>query len=220
MMKIISIIKSFLFGDTEEECTQHPIVREDIEIEENSQYIPPIDTTTISDESEYILDTQSNCFDVSNVEEQKDQAQNDSLPLSYQLKSRATSTIESIQLQEADLVDPKVEKEAIGTSINPSARDNELLVKSFTELIKELDTVLNKSEDENSRQTIKFCQSRIIEILSNNGIKTMENNSIFDSTRHVPVPFRIVPNGTPITNVERIGLTYAGKVVLKAQVNV
>ena len=96
----------------------------------------------------------------------------------------------------------------------------ESLIQSFTELIKELDIVLTKAEDENSRQTIKFCQSRIIEILSNNGVESMEKDSIFDSTRHIPVPFKIVPNGTPIANIERIGLIYAGKVVLKAQVNI
>ena len=43
MMKLISIIKSFLFGDTEQERTQDTTLREDIEFEERPQYIPPMD---------------------------------------------------------------------------------------------------------------------------------------------------------------------------------
>nr|WP_303776300.1 hypothetical protein [Bacteroides intestinalis] len=217
MMKLISIIKSFLFGDTEQERTQDTTLREDIEFEERPQYIPPMDNIVTLDESEPILDTQSDYFDTSNIEDstqasilvesQPDvEEQDNPLPLIHQLKHKDTSITESTQLQETVPVIPKIKEES--------------LIQSFTELIEELDIVLTKAEDENSRQTIKFCQSRIIEILSNNGVESMEKDSIFDSTRHIPVPFKIVPNGTPIANIERIGLIYAGKVVLKAQVNI
>ena len=94
------------------------------------------------------------------------------------------------------------------------------LLHSLADMIVEYDSYLLKIQDSEARQIIELLQHRLIESMSLNGVETMKNNSVFNCIEHVAVPFSVVPDGTPIKEVKRIGLVFGNNILLKAQVTI
>jgi hypothetical protein len=93
-----------------------------------------------------------------------------------------------------------------------------VLINRAIELINELDIISNKIESNDSKEIVSFCQNRLIECLEITGLEYINNEVLFDNSRHTPIPFSIVPNGTSIKRTIRKGIIYNGKTILKAQV--
>ena len=91
---------------------------------------------------------------------------------------------------------------------------------SFSEIINEFDTYILQTKNEETKQIIGLCQYRLIESMVSNGATPIDKDVAFDCLRHVPVPFSIVKDGTPIKEILRIGLEYNGNVILKAIVSI
>ena len=96
--------------------------------------------------------------------------------------------------------------------------DNSKLITDLANLVLELDMISQKSEDQNLKEFNGFTQGRIIEILLNNGAEELNDTDFFDAAKHTPVPYKIVSEDVKIKSVERKGLVYDGKVILKSKV--
>lgn len=92
------------------------------------------------------------------------------------------------------------------------------LQKDVISTIEEFDTYLSRIENEDAKELVSLFQYRLIEAMVKSGSTPIDKEIEFDCLRHVPVPFSIVQDGTPIKEVLRIGLEYNGSVVLKARV--
>lgn len=110
----------------------------------------------------------------------------------------------------------KVEKSA--EEISLSTPHIEVIGIAVGNLIKEFDSYFERTVSDDAKQLIEIMQYRLIETASTWGISPIDNDTIFDVLRHVPVPFSIVPDGTPIKGIKRTGLTLGDKVLLKAQI--
>jgi len=96
--------------------------------------------------------------------------------------------------------------------------NNDLMLK-LSDLLEELDNLTSKITDSNGKNIIDFCTNRIIESMVSCGCELIENEKVFNSSRHIPSPFTFVQDGIKITKVVRCGLIYKGKVIRKALVN-
>lgn len=122
---------------------------------------------------------------------------------------RADENVETKHIDE-DLILPKVELEDDNTS------GGNQLVDEIVHLLEDLNRLNAQTEDENVKSTIMYCEDRIVEILLSNGCERIENDLLFDNSRHVPSPFSFLPNGCTIDETVKPGLTYNGKVLIKA----
>lgn len=96
--------------------------------------------------------------------------------------------------------------------------NNDLMLK-LSDLLEELDNLTSKITDSNGINVIDFCVNRIIESMVSCGCELIENDDVFNSSRHIPSPFTFVQDGSKITKVVKCGLIYKGKVIRKALVN-
>lgn len=100
---------------------------------------------------------------------------------------------------------------------------NVLPIKSYEDLaniLTELDMVKNRLDSVDSRNVIQFCQERIIECMIKWGVDVIDDCMLFNPMLHIPEPYSIVKEGTPISEYLRVGLKYNNKVLLKALVKI
>lgn len=83
-------------------------------------------------------------------------------------------------------------------------------------VIEEFDSYLNRIENDDAKELISLFQHRLIESLAESGLDKIDSDISFDCIRHIPVPFQIIPEGTPINKIIRAGLSRNGCIVLKA----
>lgn len=112
----------------------------------------------------------------------------------------------------------EIEKSGVRELDNKEYVPNSKLVKDLIDLITEFDAILRNVADDEVRQIIEMCQYRIMESLLNNGLSPIDSDAAFDHSLHIPVPYSIVEDGTPIKEFKRIGLRDDSIVYLKAQV--
>lgn len=118
-----------------------------------------------------------------------------------------------------NLTEVEVHESVVSDGIKDT-KSKEDLISSLVNLLEELDSLVQKSQDENVLSTIDFCQNRLFEILLSNGCFLIEDEKMFDNTRHTTRPF-IIPNcNAVIVRFKRKGIIYNGKVLLKAVVQV
>jgi molecular chaperone GrpE (heat shock protein) len=120
----------------------------------------------------------------------------------------------SAQHEEGREIDVSLEQK------NDKNSDFDILLSNIINLIDELDCVSNRLNSEESKNLIDFIQERMLECVSFGNMDFINIDSEFDNSRHTAVPFKIVPNGTPILKFIRKGLFYNGRVLLKAKVEV
>jgi molecular chaperone GrpE (heat shock protein) len=118
---------------------------------------------------------------------------------------------------ESDSIAPEVEPIIVNDEDDKAINIMELL-QSLTNMIEEFDSYSQRIQDPEALQLIELLQHRVIECLSANGIDTINDVTEFNCIEHVVAPFSIVPDGTPIKEVKRVGFKFNGKVLLKAQV--
>lgn len=93
---------------------------------------------------------------------------------------------------------------------------NKQLMYELPTLLEELNKLCSQTTDENVISTIQFCESRIVEIMLSCGCESINEDSSFDNSRHVPQPFSFVQNGCMIEKTIKPGLSYKNKVLVKA----
>lgn len=198
-MKLIDYIKQlFSSGEYDEEIV--PTYKDDSEDQE-TYYVPPFEEQNFDEPS--IGDLAASMDEISphsinstdSVQDKESNAANSSNPSSDS--------------------DNNSEKEISHTEdINRGSQ----LQKDVISTIEEFDTYLSRIENEDAKELVSLFQHRLIEAMVTNGATPIDKETEFDCLRHVPVPFSIVRDRTPIKEVLRIGLEYNGSVVLKARV--
>ncbi len=94
------------------------------------------------------------------------------------------------------------------------------IIEDLANLISEMDIIKARLDSLESKDIIQFCQERIIECISRQSLEEIGTDTVFNSERHYPQPFRIVPNGTLIKKYIRHGLKKDERIILKAIVEV
>ena len=110
---------------------------------------------------------------------------------------------------------------SIQTVIQSNKEDNsisDVIFEDLAGLIGEFDSIKDNSTSDEANSIIEMCQYRLIEIMIKNGITPIDNSEEFNPKYHVAIPFSIVPEGTTIKELCRIGLKKGSKVYLKARV--
>ena len=93
-------------------------------------------------------------------------------------------------------------------------------VTNIVDLFNELDALSQQTNDSNVLSMLSFVQERIIEIIRVNGGSIMTDTDGFQSDKHRTKQFAIIPENTPIKNILRNGLSFNGKTIIKAVVEI
>lgn len=107
------------------------------------------------------------------------------------------------------------------TSVEPITSNSlNKIVANLVDLFDELDTLSQKTNESNVLSILSFVQERIIEILCVNGCSLISDLTGFQPDKHKTKQFAIIQENTPIKNIVRNGLSFNGKTIIKAIVEV
>lgn len=134
------------------------------------------------------------------------------------LKSRKSSTLENIISESHQEKTKTEESEVVVKSIDDKSFDK--LVEQVASLVKHYDVMANKMSDENMKTLLADMSSHLINSLILGGCEPIADDVEFDINRHMPIPFTIVEQGTPIQSVVRVGVANNGKVLIPAKVKI
>ncbi len=93
------------------------------------------------------------------------------------------------------------------------------LCKKLAETVKMYDQMAKQMPEGETRDLSEDFSEQIITTLSLcDGCSVIANESTFDSRRHMPVPFSMVEDGTPIQSFVRVGIAIGDQVIIPARV--
>lgn len=94
-----------------------------------------------------------------------------------------------------------------------------VLCRKLAELVKMYDQMAKQMPEGKIRDLAEDFSEQIITTLSLcDGCSVIANESTFDSRRHIPIPFSVVEDGTPIGSIVRIGIAIDDTVLIPAKV--
>ncbi len=96
----------------------------------------------------------------------------------------------------------------------------EKLVEQIATLVKRYDAMADNLSDENMKNLLTDMSSHLVNTLILSGCDPIADDEFYETSRHVPVPFAIVKDGTPIQSFVRIGVTMGNKVIIPAIVKI
>lgn len=104
--------------------------------------------------------------------------------------------------------------------IHASSQDElVVLCRKLAELVKMYDQMAKQMPEGEIRDLAEDFSEQIITTLSLcDGCSVIANESTFDSRRHIPIPFSVVEDGTPIGSIVRIGIVIDDTVLIPAKV--
>lgn len=112
---------------------------------------------------------------------------------------------------------PIVEQEQVA---EPSA-DFVQLCKKLAEMVKMYDQMAKQMPAGETKDLAEDFSDQIITTLSLcDGCSAIINEPTFDAHRHVPVPFYMVEDGTPIQSFVRMGIALGEQVIIPAKVKI
>ena len=112
---------------------------------------------------------------------------------------------------------PIVEQEQ---AAEPSA-DFVQLCRKLAEMVKMYDQMAKQMPAGEAKDLAEDFSDQIITTLSLcDGCSAIINEPTFDAHRHIPVPFSIVEDGTPIQSFVRIGIAIGEQVIIPAKVKI
>ena len=95
------------------------------------------------------------------------------------------------------------------------------LCENMAELVLMYDHMQSRLSNDECKGLANDFSNQVIRFLSlNKGCTVIGSESTFDSRLHVPVPFALVENGTPIKSVIRIGIAIGEHVLIPAKVKI
>ena len=128
-------------------------------------------------------------------------------------------------LNQEDIVVDKVAPSHNSDDVSESGKDSAMrfelisqLSKDVVAVIEEFDSYICRIENEDAKELITLFQYRLIEALVKAGLERIKNDTAYNCLRHTPIPFAVVPDGTPIKEIKRCGISSGNRVLLKAQV--
>lgn len=132
------------------------------------------------------------------------------------LKLRKSSALENvIPVSHHEEITAKLQAP---TTCVSSADSFDKLAEQVASLVKHYDAMATKMSDDNMKALLADMSSHLINSLILGGCEPIADDIEFNINRHMPVPFIIVEQGTPIQSVTRIGVANHGKVLIPALV--
>lgn len=166
-----------------------------------------INTSAFSEENKHLVDNQP-LYNAPNDD--------------YYMESPETKTLQEPEESKMEIhrdIQTVCLKEHITEDVVQDDNCDNKLIFEISNLLEELKQLSQQTEDANAVSAITFCENRIIEILLSCGCKSIDMDSVFDNSRHVPQPFSFVQNGCAINKIIKPGLSYKNKVLVKAIVD-
>ena len=102
----------------------------------------------------------------------------------------------------------------------PTDERFEKLAEQIASLVKHYDAMADKLVDDNMKALLADMSNHLINTLVLGGCEPIADDAKFDMSRHIPIPFTIVEQGTPIQSTVRIGVKLNGKVLIPAKVRI
>ena len=102
----------------------------------------------------------------------------------------------------------------------PTDERFEKLAEQIASLVKHYDAMANKLADDNMKALLADMSNHLINTLVLGGCDPIADDVEFDMLRHIPTPFTLVEQGTPIQSTMRIGVKLNGKVLIPAKVRI
>ena len=102
----------------------------------------------------------------------------------------------------------------------PTDERFEKLAEQVASLVKHYDAMADKLADDNMKALLADMSNHLINTLVLGGCEPIADDAKFDMSRHIPIPFTIVEQGTPIQSTVRIGVKLNGKVLIPAKVRI
>lgn len=100
-------------------------------------------------------------------------------------------------------------------------KDYVSLCSHLAELVQMYDLMAKRMPEGETRDLAEDISEQIITTLSlTKGCSPINGDLAFDSRRHIPVPFSLVENGTPIESIVRIGIALGEQVLIPAKVKI
>lgn len=212
-MNIFKFIKEFFsFSDIPEPQLRN---RYDDEGDDMSYYVPPMNDEKMTNDNSQI-DSSNEDYSLERVSSHNlvDCDSDIDVPQQFELTMHDDNDTVSDE--------PSDTSSCEASPINENEQKPDVIIdgigEDICEIIHEFDSYLLQTDSNDVKQTIEVMQYRLIEVLCKNGITPIDNDTSFNSLRHVSVPFAIIPEGTPIKEFKRIGLLFNNTVLLKAQV--
>ena len=102
----------------------------------------------------------------------------------------------------------------------PTDERFEKLAEQVASLVMHYDAMADKLTDDNMKALLADMSNHLINTLVLGECEPIADDVEFDMSRHIPVPFTIVNQGTPIQSIVRIGVKLNGKVLIPAKVRI
>jgi hypothetical protein len=102
----------------------------------------------------------------------------------------------------------------------PTDERFEKLAEQVASLVKHYDAMADKLTDEAMKALLADMSNHLINTLVLGGCEPIADDTKFDVSRHIPTPFTLVEQGTPIQSIVRIGVKLNGKVLTPAKVRI
>lgn len=102
----------------------------------------------------------------------------------------------------------------------PTDERFEKLAEQVASLVMHYDAMADKLADEAMKALLADMSNHLINTLVLGECEPIADDVEFDMSRHIPVPFTIVDQGTPIQSIVRIGVKLNGKVLIPAKVRI
>ena len=134
----------------------------------------------------------------------------------FRFKTPYKLEIVKVMPQREEIVPMQVEH-----TINiPTDERFEKLAEQIASLVKHYDAMADKLADDNMKALLADMSNHLINTLILGGCEPIADDTKFDMLRHIPTPFTLVEQGTPIQSTMRIGVKSNGKVLIPAKVRI
>lgn len=102
-----------------------------------------------------------------------------------------------------------------------SSAEFEQLCRKLAEMVKMYDQMAKQMPAGEAKDLAEDFSDQIITTLSLcDGCTAIINEPTFDSYRHIPIPFSLVEDGTPIQSFVRMGIALGEQVIIPAKVKI
>ena len=92
------------------------------------------------------------------------------------------------------------------------------IVEELSDIMDEMSQYQERTSTEEGQFLLKLFVERIQEALVRNGLDSMQSDTLFSLSRHIPFPIVIVKEGTQISKIHAPGLAIENRVFRKAKV--
>lgn len=141
------------------------------------------------------------------------------------------STTDAQPVSPTDIQSETSESTQLEISINAHSKSPEsgqlpstdliTLCKELAQMVKMYDQMAKQMPEGETRDLVEDFTNQIITTLSlSPACTTINNEPFFSSQRHIPIPFDLIDDGTPIKSTIRLGIAIGEQIIIPAKVKI